>query len=207
MIQRGFGNVRFVAGLALAGFMLVAAGCQSGDGDGILGLRGKSTQPPPPKDGKVLASELLAYCPRVTLREGTAYFNTYAKGGEDDKSKIIYQASIRDVTRNCSRANGMLNMNVAVAGKVVAGPLGTDGTVTMPIRIVVAQGTDVLYSQLHQYQVQVSATGAAAQFVFNDPNVSIPVPTQQNLQVFAGFDEGPPKKKKAEEIVDDSAGL
>ena len=66
---------RFLAGLALA-----AAGCQSGD-NGILNLGfGKKdpTAPPPPQDPKILASQLNAYCPRVTVRDGTAFFNTYA---------------------------------------------------------------------------------------------------------------------------------
>lgn len=190
---------RFVAGIMLAGFMLVAAGCQSDDGGGVFGV-GSSQQTQ--QQEKVLASELLAYCPRVSLRSGTAFFNTYAKGGEDDKSKIIYQASISDVTRTCSRADGMLTMKVAVAGRVVPGPLGTPGTVTMPIRIVVLQGADVLYSQLSNHQVTIASTAAATQFVFTDPNVTVPIPAEASLQVFAGYDEGPPKKKKA---VDEDA--
>ncbi|MDX8496780.1 hypothetical protein RFN29_35435, partial [Mesorhizobium sp. VK22B] len=75
-------NRRVVAGLALTGFMLAAAGCQSSD-NGILNFgfsKKDPTAPPPPQDPKVLASQLRAYCPKVTLRDGTAFFNTYAKG-------------------------------------------------------------------------------------------------------------------------------
>lgn len=212
MVFRSF-NSRFFAGLAVAGFMLAAAGCQSGD-KGILGVGGKEDLKV--EEAKVKQSELLAYCPKVTLRDGTAYFNTYAKGGQkakkkapatdeaqpvqgasgdqDDSSRIVYQASITDVTRDCSRSNGSLTMKVAVAGRIVPGPLGAAGSITMPIRIVVLHGEDVLYSQLHQYQVQITDTSAATQFVFNDPNVVVPEPTASNYQVFAGFDEGPPKK-------------
>ena len=60
------------------------------------------------------------------------------------------------MTRSCSRGGGMLTMNVAVAGKVVPGPVATDGSVTMPIRIVVSSGDEVLYSQIHKYQVAVN---------------------------------------------------
>jgi hypothetical protein len=66
----------------------------------------------------------------------------------------------------------------------------------MPIRVVVVHGSDVLYSQLHQYKLQVSDMSAATQFVFNDPNVVVPEPTAKDYQLFAGFDEGPPAKKK-----------
>ena|SRR5438552_15274051 len=222
-------NRRFVAGLALAGFMLAAAGCQSSD-NGILNLGfGKKdpTAPPPPQDPKVLASQLRAYCPKVTLRDGTAFFNTYAKGtaakpkkkksdatgdadaaaaaaaqtGPDgapvdpnrDPAKIIYQASITDVTRDCTHENGQLTMKIAVAGKVVPGPMFAPGTVTMPIRIAVQHGTDVLYSQLHQYQVQITDPSAATQFAFTDANVVVPEPTAQDYQAYAGYDENAPK--------------
>ncbi|UVK38249.1 hypothetical protein LHFGNBLO_005393 [Mesorhizobium sp. AR10] len=209
-------NGRFVAGLALTGFMLAAAGCQSSD-NGILGLGKKDTTPPPPQDPKILSSQLLAYCPKVTLRDGTAFFSTYAKGGQKprkktdaaeaaqaapdgtivdpdkDPTKIIYQASITDVTRDCSRANGQLTMKIAVAGKVVPGPMFAPGTINMPIRVAVMHGTEVLYSQLHPYQIQVSDPSTATQFVYTDSNVVVPEPTAQDYQAFAGYDEGAPK--------------
>jgi hypothetical protein len=210
---------RFLAGLALTGFMLAAAGCQSGD-NGILNLGiGKKdpTAPPPPQDPKVLASQLQAYCPRVTVRDGTAFFNTYAKTATpkpkkkadpaldaqaaadaaaapaDDSAKIIYQASVSDVTRDCSRANVQLTMKIAVAGKIVPGPMFSPGTITMPIRTAVMHGTEVLYSQLHQYQVQVTDPSVATQFVFTDSNVVVPEPTAQDYQAYAGYDETAPK--------------
>ncbi|MFD2056885.1 hypothetical protein ACFSQT_28540 [Mesorhizobium calcicola] len=210
---------RFLAGLALTGFMLAAAGCQSGD-NGILNLGiGKKdpTAPPPPQDPKVLASQLQAYCPSVTVRDGTAFFNTYANVPKpksrkkadaaedaqaaadatvtppDDSDKIIYQASVSDVTRDCSRANGQLSMKVAVAGKIVPGPKFSPGTITMPIRVAVMHGPEVLYSQLHQYQVQVTDPSVATQFVFSDPNVVVPEPAAKDYQVYAGYDETAPK--------------
>ncbi|RWO40712.1 MAG: hypothetical protein EOS12_25045 [Mesorhizobium sp.] len=213
---------RFLAGLALTGFMLAAAGCQSGD-NGILNLGiGKKedpTAPPPPQDPKILASQLQAYCPRVTVRDGTAFFNTYSKEAQkpkprikktgdaaqdaaaqadadaaaatppDESANIIYQASVSDVTRDCSRANGQLTMKIAVAGKIVPGPKFSPGTITMPIRTAVMHGTEVLYSQLHQYQVQVTDPSVATQFVFTDSNVVVPAPTAQDYQAFAGYDE------------------
>jgi hypothetical protein len=203
-------NGRIFAGMALTGLMFAVAGCQSG-GKGALGVGG-DPQAAAAADTRVKASDLLAYCPIITLRDGTAYFNTYAKGGKkakkadtedgsataasDDSANIVYQAAITDVTRDCSRSGGSLTMNVAVAGKVVPGPKGGAGSITMPIRIVVVHGSDVLYSQLHQYKLQVTDTSAATQFVFNDPNVTIPEPTDKGYQVFAGYDEGPPSRKK-----------
>jgi hypothetical protein len=189
-----FTNGRFLGAVALAGFTLAAAGCQSGDAGGVLGFGGKEKKP---EEGKVLASELLAYCPKVTLKEDTGYFNRYAKGGEDDPAKLSYQASISEVTRSCSRATGMLTMDVAVAGRVVPGPAGVSGIVALPVRVVVLQGGEVLYSQLLNHQVTVGGN-QAQQFIVSDPSVTVPIPADKTLQVFAGFDAGPPKKKQEE---------
>jgi hypothetical protein len=66
----------------------------------------------------------------------------------------------------------------------------------MPIRVAVVRGDEVLYSQLHKHQVAVGDASAATQFLFNDTSVSFPTPQGQDVQVFAGYDEGPPKKQQ-----------
>nr|WP_292768659.1 hypothetical protein [Mesorhizobium sp.] len=162
----------------------------------MLGFGGAKEEKP--QEDKVLASELLAYCPRVTVKEADGAINRYAKGGEGDPTKLTYQASISDSTRSCSRQTGMLTMKVAVAGRVVPGPAGAPGTVTLPIKVTVLQaGGTVLYSQTFNQQVAL-AGNQAQQFLFNDQNVVVPIPTDNSLQVFAGFDTGPVKKQSEE---------
>src|SRR5690349_10864301 len=121
---------------ALSGFILAAAGCQSGDSANALDVASVSK----PAQEKVTEAELRAFCPGVSLRDGTAYFNTYQKGGDGDATKVIYQASISDVTRTCRTTDGTMTMNVAVAGRIVPGPAFAAGTITMPIRIVATHG-------------------------------------------------------------------
>ncbi len=168
---------------------------------------------PPPPSTKVSENDLTAFCPSVTLREGTAFYSTYAKGAAkkkpdsadapaddsatpDNSSNLIYQASIDDVTRSCNYQGGMLTMNVAVAGKVVPGPMGKAGSITMPIRIAVVRGDQVIYSKLTPYPVKVADTSEATQFIFNDANVTFPAPAKRDIQVFAGYDEGKSSKDK-----------
>lgn len=185
------GKMRIAARAAALGAIVALAGCQPGGGLG-LGLGGwgsGKTQPAAPPGDRITADELRAYCPRITLRAGTAFYSTYERGGDGDKSKIVYQASLTDVTRSCQYAGGMLNMEVAAAGRIVPGPVARDGTITMPIRIAVVRGEEVLYSKLHQYQTSIAALSPATQFVFKDPSVSIPVPTARNIEIYVGFDE------------------
>lgn len=191
-------NGRFLAGVALVGFMLAASGCQSGGAGSVLGFGGADKQKQP-EEGKVLASELRAYCPTVTVKEDTGYINRYARGGEEDPAKLAWQASINDVTRSCSRQTGMLSMQVAVAGRVVPGPAGAGGAVALPVKITVLRSDgEVLYSQTQNHQVALGGN-QAQQFLVKDSNVVVPIPEDNTLQVFAGFDTGPAKKKQEDE--------
>jgi hypothetical protein len=189
----------------VAGFILALAGCQSGGG--LSKLDPGVKEAPPPPSTKISEKDLLAYCPTLTLREGTAFYSTYAKGAKkrdteddplaspdaqpDNSANLIYQAAITDVTRSCNYNGGMLTMNVAVAGKIVPGPMGKAGSITLPIRVVVLRDGDVIYSNLAKQTVQVTDSSEAAQFLYNDPNVTFDAPAKRNIQVFAGFDSGP----------------
>jgi hypothetical protein len=178
----------FRIGVAVCAVALGLAACQSKDPAAALAVDGAAADPQ-----KITTEELQAFCPRVQLREGTATFRTYAKGGQDDPAKLAYQASISDVTRACTYSGGAITMNVAVAGRVVTGPAGGSGSVTLPIRVAVLNGDQVVYSQMHQHQV--AASSGTTQFIFNDPAVTIPAGFEKVVQIYAGFDEGPAKPK------------
>ena len=106
--------------------------------------------------------------------------------------RVVYQTSITDVTRSCTRANGILTMKVAVAGKVVPGPAAKLGAVQLPLRIAVTTGDRVLFSQLFRHGVQVESTATATQFLFATDGVTFPDPNTRGVRGYAGFDEGPP---------------
>lgn len=193
---------RLVPVSLVLGFLFSVAACQPGGKPIDLGIGNKEPDKP-----KVTQDELLAYCPKVQLREGTAFFNKYRTGAKkrapdiepvDDAvarpGDIVYQASITDVTRSCTSSGGQVIMTVAAAGKIVPGDAFAAGAIVMPIRVVVLRGDEVLYSQLNQYQVQVADPTQATQFIFSDQEVVVPGPVDRSVQIFAGFDEGPPPK-------------
>lgn len=192
-------NGRLVATVFLACFSACVVGCQSDDAGAVLDpATGEGAAEVP--EGKVLQSELRAYCPPVTLREGTTFYTTYEKKGEEDATKVVYQSSITAVTRKCTYSGGMITIDVAVAGRVVPGPLYKDGTVSMPIRVAVMSGEQAIYSNLAKYEVTVSKASGATQFIYHDQNVTFPTPEPGTVAVFAGYDEGPTKKKAEQDL-------
>lgn len=181
-----FAKGRIPAGAAIAGVMLVVAGCQSGDGSSALDVGNA-----PKQEQQVLESELRAFCPPVELRQGTSFFNTYERGGDQDAGRIIYQASIAGVTRSCTYNNNAIGVTIAVAGRIVPGPKGKAGSITMPIRIVLIQDGQVVKSELYRHPVTIGDTIGATQFVFTDTSISLPGPVSRRTLIYAGYDEGP----------------
>jgi hypothetical protein len=175
-------------------FALGLAGCST-SGSNADDPNSERAQQTAEAQKRITASELTAFCPTVTIREGTSVLTSYGKADKTPEN-LIFQASISNQTRSCQSNDATMTMNVAVAGKIVPGPKFAPGTITVPIRVAVIQGTDVLYSTLHKQAVSASDANAATQFVFNDSAVSFPKPTAQNIQVFIGFDEGPDTASK-----------
>ena len=159
----------------------ILAGCQQGASNSEGNLAA----------GEIRESELRAYCPRPALREGTAYLQTYERGGQDDPNRMIYQAVISDTTRTCQFSEGSGTINVVAAGRVIPGPKGRAGTITLPVRVVAMRGEQVLYTHLIKHTVTVSDTAGATQFFLSDPNVVIPGGIDRGVQIIVGFDEGP----------------
>ncbi|RFC68836.1 hypothetical protein DY251_04185 [Mesorhizobium denitrificans] len=166
--------------------VLALAGCQSNEGPTGESM---STNDLAGKQPKISQNELEAFCPPVRVRQGTASLSRYARGGDGDPSKLAFQASLGETSRACSRADGNLTINVAAAGRVIAGPAGAPASAVLPIRIAVTRGDEVLYSQLQKQEVAINAQ-QATQFIFKDPNIVIPIPAERNVMVQLGFDDG-----------------
>ena len=129
-------------------------------------------------------------CPQVYLREGTAVHRAYARGAKDDPEKLLYQATLSATTRQCVQSESNLTVTVMAQGRVVSGPAGASGTVTLPIRVAATDGDKTLYSNLAKFSVTVPPEGTA-QYVFTDANVVLPGGAGGFSKIYVGFDEGP----------------
>ncbi|MBW3096920.1 hypothetical protein [Pseudohoeflea coraliihabitans] len=172
------------AALVLAAFL---SACQSADPARILSPGGEQAGIDPTTAAPVVQGK----CPKVYLREGTAYFRTYTKNGEGDPEQIIHQAMIADTTRQCRLSGSDLRMTVQASGRVVAGPAGGPGTVTLPVRVAVVQDDVVQYSQLQKIEVTLPQGAATTQFLVTDSEVTLPASAAGASRVWIGFDPGP----------------
>ena len=164
--------------------------CQSSGSGDVLGSA---------KNGKKITDEdfvdLRAYCPKTKIRAGTETLRIYPKGvkkdAEDAAKKLRFQATIQEVVRECNYISETLAIRVGIAGRLINGPAGEVGELTLPIRVVVTRGDDVLYSQLHKISSKIEPGRSLAKFRFVDEAVNIDKPEKENIQIYVGFDEGP----------------
>jgi len=170
---------------AILGLALLA-GCTSTDTENAL-----NPNAAPAVDAATQSLVVQGACPDVNLREGTAYFRAYEKGGDNDPTKVIHQASLVDTTRQCRVDGDQLVMTVAASGRLVAGPAGGPGDISLPIRVVVVEGETVLYSELVQQAVLLPSGTTTTQFIHTNPTVTFPSTSGRTAKVFIGFDPGP----------------
>ena len=143
-----------------------------------------------------------SYCPPVVIRAGTEAMSLYEHGHEAEPDYVRFEGSIAKTARECHQAGYTLSMKLGVSGRVVAGPKGSAGTVTLPLRIAVTKqiggGKSALYSQLFKIQVAVAPPTLSADYsqVFDQVNFKMG-PDDHDLIVYVGFDEGKKKDKVA----------
>jgi hypothetical protein len=175
-------------GLLLAGVVL--AGCTSSGGGA-----GKTGGTNPDLQYTTEDFKQSAYCPPVQIRAGTGAMTVYERGHEADQTFARYQASINRTARQCSVANGTLTVKVGIGGRVVAGPKGGAGNINLPIRIAVVKqvggSSGPVFSELFKVPVSLAAPTFGADFNQVVEQVTFPVdPSDRNLIVYVGFDEG-----------------
>ena len=189
--------------LVVASSLLVACASTSGD---RTTLAGRFFGPKVNKGGVVTVKNedydpefflKSGYCPPVQIRPGTEAMATYERNHEDDPDFVQYQGWITKTARECHASDAdTLTIKVGIAGRVVAGPKGSAGSVALPLRIaVVKQDSDnVFYTEVFKVPVTLAPPEFGSDFsqVFDQVVVKV-TPDDRDLIIFVGFDQGKPK--------------
>lgn len=184
-VTRGVFVVALTSGLAA---------CNAGNPAGGLDVAG--TEQASQQQQQPVAPVVQGTCPPISLRDGTAFMRTYAKGAQDDPKQVVYQASLADTTRSCSRNDaGELTITVMVQGRLTSGPQGKPGTISLPIRVTVVDGDQVHYSEITKFDATLADVTQPSQFVFTKDVAGIPGDISRLATVTVGFDDGSAGKK------------
>jgi hypothetical protein len=135
-------------------------------------------------------------CPQVSVAPGDGNITFTAKGGNNDSTAVQHRGEITKTARECAPGiNGGLSVKYGFAGRVLLGPQGKPGTVTLPVIITVIDGgRTTLKTDKVKVPVTVSADQAAGYFSVTR-EVVVPLPAgavARNYRIIVAFDRHAP---------------
>lgn len=187
----------WIRGAAVASLAALSA-CSSNGGDTDMSAGALLS------GGRDVAAEQVAaqrfaavsVCPEIQVRDGTQLLRIFERGKEDDLTAVRFQGSVQKFARECRTdgSTGATSVRIGVAGRLLAGPSGATGTVTLPVRVVVVRnGDDVIYSKIFKVPATIAPGTSAATWAQVAEDVVIPADRSDGrFVIYVGFDEGKP---------------
>jgi hypothetical protein len=133
-------------------------------------------------------------CPTVEIRQGASTFSQSAGDNGSAALSLRYQANFLRGARECALRGGNVTMKVGIEGRLILGPAGAPGTMTLPVRLaVVREGVEPKTIWTKFYMVPVTVPPGESNVVFThvEEDVSFPMPSVRELDeyvIYVGFD-------------------
>jgi hypothetical protein len=145
----------------------------------------------------------VSYCPEVDVRAGTSTLSVAATA-DPTNMQLRYQGTLGQTARECSIVGGNLAIKVGVQGRLILGPVGTPGTIDVPLRYALVQegpSPKTIWTKLYRFPVTISEGQASVPFTHVEEDMVVPKPRAIDLEsyvVYIGFDAiaGKPEPKK-----------
>ena len=190
---------------ALLGMGLLLSGCGSTSLNSMTGGLVGSPPPPPTTTGPAAGvgvnppapSDQDLPCPDTAVRTGAATLIVGKTAGQEQPSPldVQYQGSIVRMARECHVIAGTMHIKVGVEGRIITGPAGGIGNLTVPLRVaVVREGVNpvTITTDLAQIPVAVNNTVDRVAFTHVYPDLAFPLPRPigalDNYTIYVGFD-------------------
>jgi hypothetical protein len=133
-------------------------------------------------------------CPYMDIREGASTL-TVRTGGDNPAMSLKYQGTIVRAARQCALVNGQMVMKVGVEGRIILGPQGTPGQMTVPLRIAIVDQSPgqskTILTKLILIPVTVASLDDNPAFTHVEDGLAFPMPASGDLDnyiVYIGFD-------------------
>lgn len=133
-------------------------------------------------------------CPGIQIRQGAS---TFQQSGPDNGSAALslrYQANFIRFARECAVRDGNVVMKVGVEGRVILGPAGAPGQLTLPVRLaVVKEGLEptTIWTKFYMVPVMMPPGQPNVLFTHVEEDMSFPNPPGEELDkyvIYVGFD-------------------
>jgi hypothetical protein len=141
-------------------------------------------------------------CPGVEIRQGAGTMPVNAPGNENAALSLRYQASFVQTARECIVRGPDLVIKVGVQGRIVVGPAGGPGQITIPLRYaLVREGVEpqTLWTKLFLVPVTIPQGQLNLPWLHIEEEMTVPLPPGREVEaymIYIGFDPDgatPPK--------------
>ena len=113
-------------------------------------------------------------CPPLQVEGGQRYVTFYEGNRVGDTSSVINRGEITKTARECQAGTGMVRVKYGVAGRVLLGPKGKPGTITLPITMqVLDKAKNKVKAEPFTVTVTITKENPLSDFFVRD--VTIPV--------------------------------
>jgi hypothetical protein len=141
-------------------------------------------------------------CPAVDIREGASTLMVQGPG-EAHALSLRYQASFVRAARECIVKGKDVTIKVGVQGRIILGPAGSAGQLTIPLRYALVHEelgrSRMIWSKLYVVPVDIPTQQPNVPFAHVEEDMTVPIPKASELEnyiVYIGFDpNGVPEKK------------
>ncbi|MCK0206877.1 hypothetical protein MWN33_02400 [Starkeya koreensis] len=162
-------------------------GVGNADGQGAFGSSMETTTVAAPSGGDSAADFT---CPPIQVRGGAAAWQVTDPGD----GRVRYQATLGQFSRECHFTAPDMSMRIGIQGRVLLGPSGGPGKLTVPIRLAVVEEGPVpksVWTKFYSVPVEVGAGVMQVDFGLVATDVVFPRPSpaaSERYIVYVGFD-------------------
>jgi len=166
-------------------------------GSRLSSLFGRSAQQAPANTPVTPTSDDFD-CPRIDIRQGasTLLINANQPSSEEANALTLrYQGSFVRAARECRVQGNMVNIKIGVEGRVILGPAGGPGHVTIPLRYALVNesltDTKPIWSKLQIINVEIPEHTPNVNFTHIADDLTVPIPPPSELEnwvLYIGFD-------------------
>ncbi len=134
-------------------------------------------------------------CPRFNVFSRDATVTIYEAGRIGDALGVVHRGEITKTARECSVENGRVTVKYGFSGRILLGPKGKTGNVTLPLTVFVADSKkERVVNDKMRVDVPVALDKPIGYFS-TVREVSFPLPEGSRpgeFEVFVGFDRNIP---------------
>ena len=155
---------------------LLSAAKSSGDQSGTAGL-----------------GETAGGCPRLSISPRGTNLTIYEDGRAGDGLAIMHRGEITKTARECQLEPGRVTVRYGFSGRVLLGPRGRPGNITLPVNIVVTDSKrEKVTTDKMTVAVPVAVDNPIGYFsAVRSVTFDVPEGTRPGeFEVFVGFDQG-----------------